>query len=183
MMVISIVFGAVIVVSTMYFGVVGGIALALDLIRSKEIRLDKYLGINNLDKAVLCDDIIGIWSQLDIIDDYPFTKVEKETIKNIRLMLQEGINSYTVYKYGLYVSTVVGSIKGISYRKINKIYRDLLIYSKKDIAINGMDICNALNKKPGNYLSEIINDIEKLIVTGKLMNNRDIILEYVSKRY
>lgn len=148
-----------------------------------ELSLDKYLGINNLDKAVLCDDIIGIWSQLDIIDDYPFTKVEKETIKNIRLMLQEGINSYTVYKYGLYVSTVVGSIKGISYRKINKIYRDLLIYSKKDIAINGMDICNALNKKPGNYLSEIINDIEKLIVTGKLMNNRDIILEYVSKRY
>ena len=46
-----------------------------------------------------------------------------------------------------------------------------------------MDICKKKKKKPGNYLSEIINDIEKLIVTGKLMNNRDIILEYVSKRY
>lgn len=149
----------------------------------KELELDKYLGINNLDKVVLCDDIIGIWSQLDITDNYPFTKVEKEMMKNIKQMLHDGINSYTVYKYGLYISTVVGGILGVNYRKINKIYNNLTIYSKKDIAVNGMDICNALNKKPGNYLSEIINDIEKLIVDGKLMNNRDVILEHVTKRY
>ena len=37
-----------------------------------EFRLDKYLGINNLDKIILCDDIIGIWSQLDLSDDYSF---------------------------------------------------------------------------------------------------------------
>ena len=145
--------------------------------------IDKYLGINNLSEIVLCDDIIGIWSQLEVDEEYPFSKVEKEMIKNIRRMNMEEFNEYTVYKYGLYVSSVVGSIKGISYKDINDIYHDLVITSRRDIDIKAMDIANALNSKPGKYISDIFNEIEYLIVMKKINNNKEDIIRYIKKKY
>ena len=72
-------------------------------------------------------------------------------------MLSEDINSLSVYKYGLYISTVVGSIQGISYKNINHIYKNLPIYNSKDILINGEEIAKLLNKEPGKYLRDILN--------------------------
>mgnify|MGYP004461770759 FL=1 len=145
--------------------------------------IDRYLGISNLSEIVLCDDIIGIWSQLEVDEEYPFSKVEKEMIKNIRRMNLEEFNEYTVYKYGLYVSSVVGSIKGISYKDINDIYHDLVITSRRDIDIKAMDIANALNSKPGKYISDIFNEIEYLIVMKKIRNNKEDIIKYIKKHY
>ncbi len=145
--------------------------------------IDRYLGISNLSEIVLCDDIVGIWSQLEVDEEYPFSKVEKEMIKNIRRMNLEEFNEYTVYKYGLYVSSVVGSIKGISYKDINDIYHDLVITSRRDIDIKAMDIANALNSKPGKYISDIFNEIEYLIVMKKIRNNKEDIIKYIKKHY
>ena len=148
-----------------------------------EYGIDKYLEINNLDSIILCNDIIGIWSQIDTNCDYPFTKIEKDNIRNIRNMLKEGINRYSIYKYGLYISSVVGSINNISYKKINRIYKSLPIYNKNEICINGMEIANILHKKPGSYLSNIIDDIELKIVNLELDNNRDTLVEYIINNY
>ena len=145
--------------------------------------LDKQLGINNLSDIVLCDDIIGIWSQLDLSIEYPFTKTEKEQMKKIKEMLELDINNYSIYKYGLYTSNVVGSIKGISYKKINDIYSGLVIHSLSDINIKAMDIANVLRREPGNYLSEIFNDIEKRIVNNELENKYECICEYIIENY
>lgn len=145
--------------------------------------IDKYLGIKNLDKIVMCDDIIGIWSQLELEEEYPMSKSEKEIIKKIRSMLTVDIDKYNIYKYGLYVSTVVGSIKGISYREINKIYKNLPIYSKKDINIKGKDIANILQREPGNYLSDILLDIEFKIIDGSVSNDYDCLVEYIKNNY
>jgi len=145
--------------------------------------LDKYLGLDNLNDIVMCDDIIGIWSQLELSEDYPFSKVEKETISLVREMLNRDIDKFSVYKYGLYVSTVVGSIKGIDYKEINDIYKNLVIYSKKDIKIKGMEIANILNSKPGDYLKNIFDDIERKIILGELVNEYDSLCEYITKNY
>ena len=145
--------------------------------------IDKYLEIDNLADIVLCDDIMGIWSQLKMSSKYPFSKVEKSMINNIKKMLLSDLDSYTVYKYGLYVSTVVGSIKGIDYKKINDIYYDLPIYSRKDINIKGTDISYCLNREPGNYIGKIIDDIERLIVMKKLENEKEKIICYVKNNY
>ena len=145
--------------------------------------IDKYLEIDNLADIVLCDDIMGIWSQLKMSSKYPFSKVEKSMISNIKKMLLSDLDSYTVYKYGLYVSTVVGSIKGIDYKKINDIYYDLPIYSRKDINIKGTDISDCLNREPGNYIGKIIDDIERLIVMKKLENEKEKIICYVKNNY
>ena len=148
-----------------------------------QLGLDKYLDLHNLNEIVLCDDIVGIWSQLDYSCNYPFSKIEKDNITKIRNMLNEEVNKFTIYKYGLYISTVVGSIKNISYKKINDIYKNLVIYSKKDIVLSASDIANYLNRKPGNYLKEIIADIEEKIVMGELNNNKEELVKYVVARY
>ena len=148
-----------------------------------ELGIDKYLGISNLENTIMCDDIIGIWSQLEYSCEFPFTKIERDTINKVRKMLDEDINEYTIYKYGLYVSSVCGSIKGISYKKINNVYKNLVIYSKKDIEISAMDIANALNKEPGNYLSKILDDIEYKIIYGELENKHDLLVDYVIRNY
>ena len=154
---------------------------ARDLIIS--LGIDKYLGIMNLSNIVMCDDIIGIWSQLELEYEYPMSKSEKELMKKIREMLEVKIDKFSVYKYGLYVSTVVGSIKGISYKEINKIYKNLPIYSKKDIDIKGKDIANILHKEPGNYLSDILLDIEDKIIDGSVSNDYDSLVEYIKNNY
>ena len=100
-----------------------------------ELDLCKYLGINNLDKIVLCDDIIGIWSQLDLSINYPFTKIELDSIKKIRELLNLEINKANIYKYGLYIACVVGSIKKISYKTINKMYKELPINTRKTLRL------------------------------------------------
>jgi len=148
-----------------------------------QLELDKYLEINNLSEIILCDDIIGIWSQMDNLNNLPFSKLELETIKKIKKMLSEDINEYTIYKYGLYISSVVGSIKNVSYKKINDIYHNLVIHSKKDIVINAMDISKTLNKEPGSYIKEIMEDIEKEITTKVLPNEKKALLEYIKNNY
>ena len=145
--------------------------------------LDKYLGIKNIDSIIMCDDIIGIWSQLELIDEYPMNKTEKELIKNIREMLNLEIDKFSVYKYGLYVSTVVGSIKGISYKEINSIYKSLPITSLKDINISAIDIAKMLNKDPGNYLKEIFKDIEDKILKLEVDNDHDSLCKYIKNNY
>ena len=145
--------------------------------------LDKHLEITNLKDIVLCDDIIGIWSQIDNINNFAFSKLELTSIDKIKKMLKEEINSYTIYKYGLYTSTVAGSIKNISYKEINNLYHSLPIYSKKDIVINAMDISTALKKKPGSYIKEIFEDLEYKIISSELPNERKKLLAYITKNY
>ena len=148
-----------------------------------ELNLDKYLGLDNLEHIVLCDDIIGIWSQINNSDNYIFTKNEIDNIRKIREMLNIGINKYTVYKYGLYVSFVVGSILNYNYKEINNIYSHLPIYSKKDIVINAADIVKILDREFGSYIKDIMNDIEKKIIDGLLSNEYEILEKYILDNY
>ena len=148
-----------------------------------ELGLDKYLGLDNLGDIILCNDIIGIWSQLKTSTSYPFSRAENENIKKVRAMLDEEISNYSIYKYGLYIASVVASIKGISYQKVNKIYHNLPIYSKKDIKINGEKIALILNKEPGSYLKKIMNDVEAAIISGKLNNEEAEIKKYILANY
>ena len=57
-----------------------------------ELSITDALKLKNLNKITLCDDLIGIWAQLDVDDIYPFTKVEKEQMKEIRALLKKDIN-------------------------------------------------------------------------------------------
>ena len=155
-----------------------GIKLLIDL------NLTNALDISNLPRITLCDDLIGIWCQLEVDDIYPFTKLEKEQMSLLRELLNyEAIDNYLLYKYGLYLCSVYADIKGISKRKINTLYANLPIKSRKEIDIDSIDIPNILNKKPGKYIKDIISSVEKEILSGKLNNNNDDIKNYIINNY
>ena len=145
--------------------------------------IDKALGIENLGDIVLCDDIIGVWSQLELTQDYPFSRIELNSIKKIRDMLKLEITDYAIYKYGLYISTVVGSIKGISYKEINERYNKLAISNRHDIVLKADDIMMLLGKDRGEYLSTIINDLERRILNREIKNDKDELSRYVASKY
>jgi len=149
-----------------------------------ELKLDKYLGLSNLEDIVLCDDIIGIWSQLDVTNVYPFTKMEKENIMKIKELLNyKDIDEYTLYKYGLYLSTVVYDIKKKDKVVLNEKYRNLPIYNSKDINIKPMEIAIVLDRKPGSYIKDITHDLEKQIVYGTIDNTKEDIVNYIVNNY
>ena len=148
-----------------------------------ELNLVNSLDINKLNSIILCPDLLGIWCQLEVDDIYPFTKYEKQQMKQLRELLQyDEIDNYLLYKYGLYLCTVYSDIKGLSKRKLNTKYQNLPITSRKDIQINGHEISNLLKREPGKYIKEIMEDLELNILNGKLNNNYEEIKEYIIKK-
>lgn len=149
-----------------------------------ELGLDQELQLTNLRQIKNFDDLVGIWAQLEVEDIYPFTKNEKELMKSIRKVLKlDPFDSLTLYQYGLYVCSVVADIKGLDKRIITKTYNDLPIKCRSDIKINGMDIMKLLNRKPGNYLRKILDDMEEKILNNSLMNDREALKSYLLKYY
>ena len=155
-----------------------GVKLIIDL------KLDKYLEIPNLKDIVLCNDILGIWTQLNVDDIYPFTKVEKVQMKGIRELLSLDIfDKYNVYRYGLYKSTVAYQIKEADIGYLNKVFNDLPIKSRRDIEISSLEISELLGKDPGSYLKDIISDLERNIVLGNIPNDYDDLKNYILSNY
>lgn len=150
-----------------------------------ELGLDKELELGNLSSITNFDDLMGVWAQLSLKDDsYRFTANEKQIIKDIRNVLElDTLDNYSLYKYGLYVNSVVAGIRGLDKKELSEKYNQLVIKSNSDIKINGMDISDSLNRKPGKYIKEILNDIEKKILNGELTNNREDLIKYVVSKY
>ena len=150
----------------------------------KELGLSDVLGLNNTSKVVSTTYPIGIWAQLDCIDKYDFNKTEKDTIIKINELLDKDIlDSNNLYKYGLYISTIVGEIKGIDIKLINEAYDSLYIHNKTEIKIEPEEISLILGRKPGKYLKEIIGDIENKLINKEIINDNDVLRRYVLDTY
>jgi len=150
----------------------------------QELELDKDLEIYNLDEINLNVDIIGIWALLDTSDKYPFSKSEKELIHKIReAMDEDNLSNEVLYRYGLYVNSIAGVLKGLDKRKITTKYEKLPITNKKDINITSQEIMEILNKNSGKYIKEIYNDLVNLILNDKIENDNQKIKEYILQKY
>lgn len=149
-----------------------------------ELGLDKYLELENLNMVSCTNSLIGVWSILNVTDKYPFTNNEKELILSINEALNlNNIDPVALYKYGLYVNSVAGEIKGLDIKSITESYNNLVIQSRKDLDITSEDIMIVLGKEPGVYLKEIYSDIEKEVLYRRLSNKKDEILEYIKGKY
>ena len=146
-----------------------------------ELGLDQELEIYNLDKIILCNDIISIWASLDLSDKYKqeFSSSEKEIIKDVKEVLKIGISNYSLYKYGLYANQIASNILGVDKSKIVGIYESLPIKSRKDILISSKEIEELLNIKPGPFFKEIYEKITIEIINNKLKNDNEKIKEYI----
>lgn len=150
----------------------------------KELELDKELEIYNIDDIKLNVDILGIWTSLKASDKYPFSKSERDLINKIReAMTKDNLNNEVLYKYGLYVNSIAGTLKGIDKKKITNKYNALPITNKNDIAVTSKDIMNILNRNGGEYLRNIYNDLTSMILNEKIENNKEILEKYIVSNY
>lgn len=149
----------------------------------KELGIDKILKLTYADNIVFCDDILGMYAQIEI-KSINFTSSEKETISKIKEILRKGqITDYDLFSHGLYVCTVAGSILGISKKEINKIYKKMPIKSMKDLAISGKEIIDILKIVPGKLISEILNDVKNEVLNHRLKNNNAEIKKYIIRKW
>ena len=149
----------------------------------KKLNLVDSLELTNLDRIKDYTDLIGIWSMINS-DKYRFTKHEKDLINKVNIVYnQDNLNTFVLYKYGLYVNILAGVNKGINKKIITKKYNSLPIKSKQDIDIDANEICNILNKKPGSFLNYIYNNLEKQILNNVLINKKNEIISYLNKNY
>lgn len=146
--------------------------------------LDKELELERLDQIKNTDSLISVWSILNVVDIYPFTNSEKNLIKNINEVLPlNNLDPMALYKYGLYVNSVAGAIKGIDKKDITESYNRLIISSRNDLNITSDEIMELLQKGPGKYLKTIYNDIEEEVLYSRLKNDKTSILEFINKKY
>ncbi len=140
------------------------------------------LGISGWENIVPVKNIEGMYAQIKMNYDLPFTKVEKDNITSLRRIIGMGsIDKFTVYNYGLYLSLVAGEILNIDKKTINKIYKDLPIHDKKEINIKASDIASILNIDYSEKIGIILKDIETLIVSGKLRNKTNDMIKYIKE--
>ena len=126
--------------------------------------------------------LLGAYAQLQLLEDYPFTKQEKVQIKEIKSLLIKGnIDKIDVYQKGLYICSIAAEILDIDSKVINEMYLSLEIHEIKDIDITAEEICNFLNIKPGKELGSILKAIENDIVLGKLDNKKEAILNKLKR--
>lgn len=155
-----------------------GIKLLLDLELDNELELYKLKDVN------FYNDLIGIWYILDVEDKYPFTSNEKDLLNNISKVIDEdNTDPVILYKYGLYINVVASELKGNDSKIVNKLYTKLKIHTRSDLDIDTKDILTILNKKPGEYLSNIYKNIEEEVLYSKIKNNRKDIIKYLKKNF
>lgn len=146
--------------------------------------LDSVLELKNIEKVVPTTYQVGIWAQLDCLNKYNFNNTEKDTIIKINELMKLNIFDYNnLYKYGLYISTIVGEIKGIDKKLINEKFNSLYIKNKTEINITANEICELLNIKPDKILKDIFDDIESKLVNKAIKNDKEILKRYILQNY
>lgn len=150
----------------------------------KELKIEKDLDIEIPDHLSVSVNSIGIWAQLEIKGEYNFSNQEKEVMEKIKKILKYGIiDNIVLYEYGLYPAIIAADILGLNRNFISDIYKNMPIYSAKDIAINGDEIIELLNIEPGSLIKDIIRDIEFNILNGTLKNENKLLKDYISKNW
>jgi len=150
----------------------------------KELGLSEYLDLKNLSNLTYYGDLCGIWTLLNA-KDYPFTKNEKDLMKQIEnALLEDDLKDpLTLYKYDLYPLIVASDIRKISKKEVTKKHNHLPIHNRGDLEITADEILKLLEIKQGPILKKIFDDLEKQVLMKKLKNKNLDLKKYVVKHY
>lgn len=130
-----------------------------------------------------CQDLCGMYAQLSLPSNYPFSKKEISNIKIIKKIVSHGkIDEVILFNYGLYLSQVAGIILKENIVNIIKKYNELPIYDIKDIKITSKEIMKILNIKPSKLLKIVYNDLVSAILNGEILNEKNVIIDYLLNR-
>ncbi len=147
----------------------------------KDLQILDILGISYHNLKYL-DDINGMYAQLELPEDYPLTKEEKDNIKKIKeIVSYKTVDLGILFNYGLYLSGVAGEILGIDKKEINERFKNLPIKSESELSIDGDEIQKILEIEPSKVIQEVQNGLIMLILNGKLENKKESLIEFLKE--
>ena len=147
-----------------------------------ELGLDKALDLSFKEDIKYTSSILGMYYQIE--NNLNFSKNDKEVLDRIDKIIKYGIiDNITLYQYGLYPCSIAGELLDVDQSAISTEYKNLPIYNRSDIEIDGKDIMDILNIEPGEKIEEILSDIEINILYNKFDNNRDNLIEYIKENW
>lgn len=121
-------------------------------------------------------DICAMWAQLEGEYDYPFTKEEKKNIESIKNIVKYGrIDDNILYKYDLYLCISAGSLLGVSAKKVNEMYQNMVIHKRSDVVVTIQEIASYLNIS-FEEAREIESDMVERILSRNLPNEKKEIM-------
>lgn len=148
-----------------------------------ELGLDKELELD-FSHCVYNTDLIGIWSSIDVYGNYPFSKNEKDLIEKIREVKNlNNLDNKVLFKYGLYVNIIAGSLNGTDRKMIANKYENLPIKTRDEVNITSNQIIGLLEIEPSKKLKEIYEDLINNILCGKVLNTYENIANYLISKY
>jgi len=148
-----------------------------------ELGLDKELEID-FSNCVYNTDLIGIWASIDVYGKYPFSKNEKDLIEKIKKVSKlNNLDFKVLFKYGLYVNIIAGSLNGTDRKRIASKYEDMPIKNKDEVNITSNQIIGLLEIEPSKKLKEIYDDLINNILYGKVLNTYEEIVNYLISKY
>lgn len=145
----------------------------------EDLNISKILKINKTNDIVPVKNIVGMYAQIDIQYNLPFTKVEKENIEKLKEIIRNNkIEPMTIYKHGLYLCQIAAEILNIDKKAIAKMDKELIIHDKKEINITIEDLLKLDIKK--EEISKTMKILEKEIINNNLKNKRGDIIKFIS---
>ena len=148
----------------------------------EELGASKILKIENYEDIVHIKSLEGMYAQIKIGYDLPFTKVEKDNIEKLKKILKEKeITKETIYQYVLYLCLIAADIKSINKKTINKMYKELPIHDKNEINIKAEELMQEFGIC-GKMISTTFEELEHLIINNKLKNKRSEIIKYLKQK-
>ncbi len=146
----------------------------------KEQQMCTYLGISYTN-LVYTSSILGMWAQIKIKKNLPFTKEEKENIVKLQEIMKGKIISREVlYQYGLNLSLIAGEILGISSYSIHELYKKMPIHTRKELQISMQEICTILEVSPSRKIKEIENQLIYEVLYERIKNTNSSLKEVVA---
>ncbi|WP_078380211.1 CCA tRNA nucleotidyltransferase [Sutcliffiella halmapala] len=114
------------------------------------------------------------------------SKSVQEILHTIQQFQKQGWHQELVYRSGWnaclaahHVLLLLELDKSNSYLDIKRLFEELPIYNLQDIAINGNDLVEWLEKKPGKWIAEVLQEIESELLQGNIENEAVVLKEWV----
>lgn len=123
---------------------------------------------------------------ITLVKNHQFTVSEIQTDKAIRRFIRKVGKEYLQDILDLRVADRLGSgAKPTSWRfelfkkRLQEVQKKP--FSITDLEINGHDVMNILNLKPGPKVGQVLKKIFEQVIENKLLNQRDVLLEQIKK--
>lgn len=134
---------------------------------------------------ILILDIKDTW---DFLKGWKLSRKQMIAVKNI----VEGVKylkdwtKWVVYKNGIQLSCSIEKVSSIYFKQpdrlhiVEQLFNELPMKQSSEICLNGNDLMEWYQLKPGSWIADCIESIEKDIVNGILLNTKEDIKEAVN---